>query len=105
MAYIKTVTQGNWGVSVTTGGNIMGAVLHVYQWVKRGANGEIMPDSKMRRGDAYGKVFDTTEQAYAFALEHGYLQEFRRGVCPHCREYHYFLGTKSSFCDVTNKYF
>jgi hypothetical protein len=58
------VTQGPWGVSVTSGSGIKGAVLHVY---RDGIH-----------GDAEGRQFPSTDEAFAFAASRGYQAPYFR---------------------------
>lgn len=93
-----TVTQGNWGVSCTTGGNINGAILHVYKF--HGDRWQLQ-----QKGDGDGRQFPSREAAFAWALEHGYLEVHVRGPwCRDCRQQHTFLGHRSGFCDKLEKF-
>ena len=67
----RTVTQGDWGVSCSTGDSIKGAILHLYR--SRIGDHELKYDQWMR-GFGDGKIFPTTEAASQWAFDHGYLQ-------------------------------
>jgi hypothetical protein len=67
----RTVTQGDWGVSCTTGTGIKGAILNVSRSRIAGVS---LPVSKWFRGFGDGRLFDSTESAYQFAYDHGYIQ-------------------------------
>jgi hypothetical protein len=43
---------------------------------------------KVLRSWADGKLFDTSEQAWQFAFEHGYTRITVQAWCPHCRTLH-----------------
>ena len=96
---MTTVTRGNWSVSTETGSKMQGTVLNVFK--HHTINGRWV----MQPGDANGKKFPTKEEAFAYALDHGYLQEHVRRVwCPGCRVLHTFMGKGSSFCPVQSKF-
>ena len=95
---MKTVTQGDWNVSVMTEGNRPGARLSVFK------SNRSTSKTMFARGDHDGRVFPTSEEAFSFALDRGYLQIFRTGWCQHCREQHTFLGKKSGFCHKTSTF-
>ncbi len=67
----RTVTQGEWGVSCSTGSGINGAILNVY---RARFNGRELPYDKWMKGFGDGKTFPTTEAASQWAFDHGYLQ-------------------------------
>jgi hypothetical protein len=67
----RTVTQGDWGVSCSTGTGINGAILHLYR--SRIGSHELKYDQWMR-GFGDGKLFPSTEDASQWAFDHGYLQ-------------------------------
>jgi hypothetical protein len=67
----RTVTQGDWGVSCSTGHGIKGAILHVY---RARFNGRELPYDRWMKGFGDGKNFPTTEAASQWAFDHGYLQ-------------------------------
>lgn len=67
----RTVTQGEWGVSCSTGTGIKGAILHVYR--ARFAGRELKYDQWMK-GYGDGMSFPSTEAASQWAFDHGYLQ-------------------------------
>jgi hypothetical protein len=86
----KTVTQGDWCVSVETSSAYAGATLRVHKrdWFK----------GQPRRGEGYGRHFSSSEAAWAFALEHGYIEVWRKGWCHGCRTQHWFCGHRSGVC-------
>lgn len=99
MAKRRTVTQGQWSVSCTTGYGIDGAILHVFKSRTIG-NRHIF-----QNGQANGLHFANSDLAFDFAFERGYLQEYFSGpVCLKCRTVHTFLGHRSGFCDVTGTF-
>ncbi len=61
-----TCTQDNWNVGTMSGGDIDGVLLQPFKGFFRG---------KARRAECYGKRFDSSDEAFAYALEHGYTQE------------------------------
>jgi len=65
----STVTQGKWGVSVESGSGK--PTLHTYKFTKTG---------KLIKGEGYGKKFDTSDDAWAYALEHGYIQPWHSSL-------------------------
>lgn len=102
---MKTVTRGDWGVSVTTGAGIVGAVLNVYRFR---SNGRPLPGHKMIKGDAYGRPFPTQEDAFRFALERGYTQPYVIPYCRHCRVRHRSQissrGRRTSWCPARGEF-
>ena len=84
----QTVTQGPWNVGTMTGSGIDGAILQVFRIV----------NNKIYRASCYGMQFPNTDAAFAYALERGYSQEYRRGWCPRCRKQHYFCGGRTYTC-------
>jgi hypothetical protein len=66
----KTVTQGEWGVSVATGDGIDGARLSVYRFRVHG----VELSGRCLRGFGYGRLFATQSEAWQWAFDHGYLQ-------------------------------
>lgn len=87
---IKTVTNGKWGSSVTTGTNIEGCILNVYKQTRLG---------RFQYGDANGMKFATSEEAWQYAFEHGYTTQYVKVWCRKCRELHRSIGgMKTSFC-------
>lgn len=104
----KTVTQGKWSVSVTTGTGIRGAILNVKRHFEPKRDG--VSKYIMAKGDADGMLFPTTEAASEYAFEHGYTQEWirGRGWCPTCRaqHVHHRYGQHPRpeiFCPVTDE--
>lgn len=85
---MNTVTANGWNVSALTCSYEKGAQLSVFKL--RGA--------KFQYGEGNGRRFETSEAAFAWALEHGYLEIFRTAWCRHCRTAHTFLGRRSGFC-------
>lgn len=65
----KTVTRDKWGVSVTTGDGR--PTLHTYRFTKTG---------RLIKGEGYGKKFDTSDDAWAYALERGYIQPWHSSL-------------------------
>lgn len=90
MTETQTVARDGWSVSTTTGSGIEGAVLHV-----RKRRGDRMPG-----GDHDGRIFPSSDAAFAWAFEHGYTEVFRTAWCRHCRQAHTFLGRRSGFCQA-----
>jgi len=97
---MKTVTRDGWGVSCTTGGSIDGAELHVYKLRPRGGR----ECALHQHGDGYGRRFESSDAAFRWAYEHGYLQAFVTPWCRTCRVRHEWMGRKSGFCDVHNEF-
>ena len=79
---LKTVVQGKWGVSVTTGDGIDGARLNVYSFPM----GHHI-SKPMRRGIADGMVFATQELAAKYAQEHGYTQPYYKKAWKFSKKY------------------
>ncbi len=69
----QTVTQGNWSVSTMTGYGINGARLNVTQWHPN----SFTKNAKQRKGDADGKLFPSSDEAFAYALDHGYCKYYK----------------------------
>lgn len=69
----QTVTQGDWGVSCQTGTGINGAILSVY---RPRISGKDLPVDKWFRGFGDGRLFPSSDAAYQFAFDHGYLRLF-----------------------------
>lgn len=67
----RTVVYGDWGVSCTTGTGITGAILHLY---RARVHGRDLPVAKWPRGFGDGRLFPSTEAAWQWAFDHGYLQ-------------------------------
>ena len=78
---MKTVTQDNWGVSTMSGDGLPKVILQVYRTYLFPERIGTREYTKIALGDANGKSFDTTDQAFAYALERGYLKPYynRRG--------------------------
>lgn len=96
---VRTVTQGKWSVSVTTGGLIEGAVLNVTRHDRKTTK------SYWGKGDADGRQFATSDEAWQYAYEHGYVVEYRPGAwCKHCRIQHTIGNKKTSFCAETGTF-
>lgn len=93
---MATVTHDGWSVSVTTGSRINGAILNVCKQTpraagpRRDATGRVIPLSMIhfRYGQDNGKVFPSSDAAFAYALERGYLTQFVAPWCRHCRVRH-----------------
>ena len=86
-----TVTTPQWSVSACTSYHSVGAVLSVFRGFHKG---------RPRYGDHNGRTFPTSEDAFAFALEHGYLQPYRVGFCALCRRQHWFCGGRMGNCST-----
>ena len=71
---ISTVTQDNWGVSVHS--HAGEHILHVYRNYEFPDRVGTMEHTKFAYGDAHGKIFKSTEDAFAYALEHGYCKHY-----------------------------
>jgi hypothetical protein len=48
-------------------------------------------------GEGNGRIFPDSDAAFAWALEHGYTQDYNQtgGWCTKCRRQHWFLGHRS----------
>ena len=66
---MKSVTNDGWSVSVTTGSHIEGAVLSL-------TKSPVCSGRASRTGDWNKRVFPTSNEAFQFALERGYLTEY-----------------------------
>jgi hypothetical protein len=87
-----TVTQGPWCVAVATGSSFDGARLEVFRTVDIPGRGTVY----MHPYGWEGKWFANQEQAWAWALSHGYSEiYYRRTWCPIHRRLHWFLGGAS----------
>lgn len=64
----KTVTADGWSTSLTTGHGITGARFNA---VKMDGNYKVI-----RRAATDGKIFPTSEAAWAHAIEHGFTREY-----------------------------
>ena len=84
-----TVTTPDWTVAVETSSAHLGARLSVFRGFVRG---------RPRYGDANGRMFETSEHAWSFALAHGYTQLCRVGWCLGCRRQHWFCGSRAGMC-------
>ena len=67
----RTVTQGDWSVSCTTGSHIHGAILHLS---RARVDGKDLPFGKWLKGFGDGRLFPNTDAANQWAFDHGYLQ-------------------------------
>lgn len=79
-ARYQTVTAGKWNVSVTTGTGIPGAILNVFKPYGHTTRNPL-PSGRAwvtQRGDHDGREFPTSDEAFEFAFEHGYLQLYFR---------------------------
>lgn len=94
----QLVTVGDWSVSTVHPVYEQGQQLDVYELhvFKIRGNGSLqLPlaqgGSRFQFGDGYGKRFATKEAADNYAMEHGYLQPYRRArafprfYCKQCR--------------------
>ena len=89
---IQTCTQGPWGVACKSGDGINGAILSVYRVYTNPKKIGTLEHTKYAYGEGEGKEFPTTEAAYAWALEHGYLQKFfNNGTCSFRKGYWEFI--------------
>lgn len=71
-----TVSQPGTGVSVTSGYHLDGKViLNLYRSYNNLKN-EFGGIGLSKRLDYDGKVFDNSDAAWAFALEHGYIRQY-----------------------------
>lgn len=70
-----TVSQPGWGVSVESGQGKH--ILHVYRYYADRPN-EWGGKGVFRNGDAYGMEFESSEAAWAYALDHGYIRVWLR---------------------------
>ena len=101
---MTTVTAGGWSVSTMTGWGIDGAILHVYKhkdrpsgW-KYDAEGRKIPCSNtvFQNGEGYGRQFKSSDEAFAWAFQHGYLEHYySRTWCRQHRTLHTFMGKPS----------
>jgi hypothetical protein len=92
----QTVTRDGWGVSTTSPvekDGVSGVELHVYKF-------PYQDRVLLQKGDGYGKWFKNSEQAWKWALEHGYLQPFVHSWCPEHRTMHTFMGQRTGFCPL-----
>lgn len=79
---MNTVTRDNWSVSCTVPGmNGEPCTLNVFKFIRRDGKPDLF-----KKGEGYGKVFNNSEEAFAWALVHGYLQPY------------YGLRTPKFFC-------
>jgi len=97
-------TRDGWGVSATTSSTFRGAQLNVYKFFERPGRRALM-----RKGDADGKMFATSEAAHAYAEERGYAEpHITRQWCPRCRVLHTTLGSAgprgSGWCPVAGTF-
>lgn len=67
----RTVTQGDWSVSCTTGTGITGAILNVS---RHRLGGRELTWKRIMHGFGNGRLFPSTEAASQFAFDHGYTQ-------------------------------
>ena len=67
------VTQDDWAVSCTTGYSIDGAILHVHRFR---VHGKDLSFALKMRGNGDGRLFPSKEDAWQWALDHGYLQPY-----------------------------
>lgn len=76
----KTVTNGPWGVSATSGSGINGEQLNVYRYL----DGKIFKDGKLRflHGQLDGMNFERySEERIELCLTYGYLKRYGRNTC------------------------
>lgn len=94
----KTVTRDGWSVSFQSGGAFTGSViLHAFKFY--GAR-----EHKIRKSEAYGRVFESRAAATAYCVERGYLQPFVTAWCMHCRTIHKLFDRKSGWCAKTSSF-
>lgn len=74
----RTVTNGDWGVSGTSGSHIEGVIGNYY---KHHPAPHRSPRYITQYGDHNGRTFDTHEERKAFELTHGYIQWYGRNTC------------------------
>lgn len=95
-----TVTRDGWSVGATTGTDIDGAILHVHRGSYRDASGRM----RLRKGDADGMRFASSDEAHRYAYEHGYSQQHVAAWCSSCRALHRStIGAnprRTGFCPV-----
>jgi hypothetical protein len=71
---MKTVTNGPWCVCFRSGGDLNGRTkLEVFRTIEKK---DQWP--KFLYADCHGKMFDSDDEAKAFALERGYLKTYSR---------------------------
>jgi hypothetical protein len=70
------VTDGDWSTAHRTGGGNPGVRLDVYKFPL----GHHI-SKPMQKGDHFGRVFPSEEEAWGFALERGYTQWYGRNLC------------------------
>lgn len=92
-----------WSVSVTTGSGISGARLNVTRHLE--PSRDAVTRFVMLRGDADGRMFATSEEAFAYAHDRGYGERFETPWCTTCRVRHttqYGTGPvrRSAYCPV-----
>lgn len=88
-----TVTRDRWSVSVTSSSAAPGYTLHTFRMYGP-------RESRVWRGEGYGRTFTTRDAAWSWAREHGYLEPYVVAWCRHCRQRHAFLGRRSGFCQT-----
>jgi hypothetical protein len=77
----RTVTNGHWGVSTTSGSDIQGSILNVYRCI----DGSKFKDGKFRiqyaslNGMNFPERFDSGYDR--ICLEHGFLKLYGRNTC------------------------
>jgi hypothetical protein len=89
---ITTVCRDGWNVSTTSTSGIDGVILGVFKLHR--INGRHL----FQYGSANGKKFECSDDAWAYALDRGYLQPFVHEWCLKCRKVHYFMGSRSGWC-------
>ena len=65
---MNAVTAKGWSVSSTSGGDIKGAILHVYRRVEH--------NGKLRSGELDGRLYPSSDAAHQAALERGYTVRY-----------------------------
>ena len=75
---IRTCTNDRWNVSTTRSTGVEGYKLSVFIHHER----ELFADGKHRwqRGEGDGIVFATSDEAWSYALEHGYTKRYSRNL-------------------------
>jgi hypothetical protein len=71
---ITTVTYDNWGVSVHS--HASEHILHVYRMYEFRDRIGTMEHTKFAYGEAFGKAFKSSEEAFNYAFEHGYTKQY-----------------------------
>ena len=65
---MNVVTSSGWSVSSCSGGDIKGAILHVYRRVNH--------NGKLRNGELDGRLYPSSDAAHQAAFERGYTKRY-----------------------------